>query len=691
MNKVSNPCTDIESPCMARSIDSHHHRGAWRAATACLLLGGLGIIGNASAQCVQKNDPFIENAFGLTDPYIGHPCATDHPGPSTQTPLFENGVEVGVEVTTPEGQYPPVDPFANPPGSNFLFTVYENIRDLSNREMPNTLPSTPTNPYNLVDGPVTTTPIDPTSAEDDLDRIIDKLEKSAKHQGFVNPDDVQFALDILEGNPLTGAHARAYSGFPLLHINGCSKETKVVPIIDPNTNETIGGHADVNMIYFGQHIESDTGFFDVTDVQDVPYTVTFHVKILNGGMDDFSPMAMNFNNYIDPNDPSKTNNRGPFHVSMDQTFFPMLDEGTEYTITIKENKGMYTNLTYTWGWRIHPPRVQVIENSAKRGGPGNKTLLEWECDTFGVHTASEQAKLDAIAMIGDIAPSKRMWNLFRSIKPTTAGPAGNSRRARFKRTHRRPPMTRPEFRQAVADLREAYLDWKDRTKLPTGVAADPDATITLLYANNTIYGSKQGLSGEGSGQGPAKFKGIENGTAHGWHIRPYDYKVTLLNGDHYLHGYVNVDFGGSRGWENQFQNTDPTSTPGAHPVIPPGHPAAGVPFNNPANLLPGTDANIFPMNRGGSEEFLQGSPRNLTDPVNGTPQLGSGCYFTFGRNHAWPNAGGPWGGIGVPPVAADGTLTKKKVLIHYNFEPSRRLKVYQFDPLHHDVAVYSLH
>jgi hypothetical protein len=27
----------------------------------------------------------------------------------------------------------------------------------------------------------------------------------------------------------------------------------------------------------------------------------------------------------------------------------------------------------------------------------------------------------------------------------------------------------------------------------------------------------------------------------------------------------------------------------------------------------------------------------------------------------------------------------------YNFEPSRRLRIYQFDPLHHDVAIFSIH
>jgi hypothetical protein len=33
----------------------------------------------------------------------------------------------------------------------------------------------------------------------------------------------------------------------------------------------------------------------------------------------------------------------------------------------------------------------------------------------------------------------------------------------------------------------------------------------------------------------------------------------------------------------------------------------------------------------------------------------------------------------------------RKVQITYNYEPSRRLRFYQFDPLHHDVAIFSVH
>jgi len=32
-----------------------------------------------------------------------------------------------------------------------------------------------------------------------------------------------------------------------------------------------------------------------------------------------------------------------------------------------------------------------------------------------------------------------------------------------------------------------------------------------------------------------------------------------------------------------------------------------------------------------------------------------------------------------------------KVQITFNYEPSRRLRFYQFDPIHHDVAILSIH
>jgi hypothetical protein len=102
---------------------------------------------------------------------------------------------------------------------------------------------------------------------------------------------------------------------------------------------------------------------------------------------------------------------------------------------------------------------------------------------------------------------------------------------------------------------------------------------------------------------------------------------------------MNVDFGGGRGWENQFKSS---------------------------------------MKVGGS-----------------------GCWFTFGRAHWWANIpntsrtpNNHEGDLMVVVPAANKEPYKasvRKVQITYNYEPSRRLRFYQFDPQHHDVAIFSVH
>ena len=121
-------------------------------------------------------------------------------------------------------------------------------------------------------------------------------------------------------------------------------------------------------------------------------------------------------------------------------------------------------------------------------------------------------------------------------------------------------------------------------------------------------------------------------------LRGTTLKITLLNGDYFEHAYQNVDFGGARGWENQFQSSVQSG--------------------------------------------------------------GSGCWFTFGRVHWWMNIpmttdDGKSFMIMVPAAThAAGSPDKPgryKVEITYNYEPSRRLRFYQFDPVHHDVAIFSIH
>lgn len=578
----------------------------------------------------------------------------------------------GWRVETVEGMFPPGNNDTNPPGTNFLTTVYENYRLPDGTELPNTLPSTPDGRYNLHDGPVTVKSIRRESPIEDMLTQIVEIERHANHANLPGTETEKLgklkkaiwnALDILEGNKLDKQYLpdRAYEGMPLLHYNGPLKNKVVQPIFDPNTGQKIGGNVEVNMVYYGEFIESDTSMIDPSQVLDVPFTITYHVNILQNGIEDFAPFVMYFDSPAELDEflPVRARNAG---VAMDQTFFPMLKEGTRYTVKIKQAPGRFWSLIYHWGWRIHPPRVQVLENATKRFPINSQlqpipiTLLQMEQEVFGVNPRQNKAAMEAaIAKIGDLAPPKRMWNILRQLDPIATGGGFTDADAAM-------------VGVLAAELREAYLQWLTRRKLPSGVTADPNSQVTLLYVNNTIYGEMpQKVIGQGSGLGPEIDKSANSFSLFDWHTRPFEFKATLLNGDHFYHAYVNVDFGGWRGWENHFQFTDPTTL-----------------------IDENTGEPLFPIDRGGTDEHLQASPRN--PDINGDPQLGSGCFFTFGRVHFWVNAGPPVGApTFVAPVQADGTPTRMNIEIKMNFEPTMRLKVYQFDPFHHDVAVFSLH
>ena len=519
---------------------------------------------------------------------------TGDPGPQLPRPAFSTKQPCPDDptilcVTTPQGLFPVPAPNTT---TNFLKAVYtDNFTD-AGVDMANTLPSTPQAPYNLIanldaTGNVPTKAIDETSPTQDLTQIFKNVIAAAQG-GTLDLADIQFGIDILEGNSIPSRPT--YSGIALLHYTGPEKLKSVTPIKDSNGN-VIGGNVNVHEVWFDQNIESDTALLDASAVQDVPWTITYTIDILHRGGDDFAPFAMFFS---DP----PTDVPGAFgkpHVAMDQTFFPMT-EGTEMVIQIKYPPARYWNLTYHWGWRRHPPRVQVIENALKKGSDGTITqsLPQWEVSVFGIcPRCNATSQFKAIQQIGDLAPAKRMWRDLLNAQ-------GSSLKSVI---------------QLMQDAQQALADFNNRNQLPTGVQADPNADVTLFFVNNTIYGNQVSFPK--------------------WITRPATFNVTLINGDYYEHGYQNVDFGGTRGWENIFQST--------------------------------------------------------TNSTQGGVIGGSGCWFTFGRVHWWINAGGPPGWIVVPPASNGNVPGVQKIRIMLNFEPTPRLRLYQFDPLHHDVAIYSLH
>ena len=419
---------------------------------------------------------------------------------------------------------------------------------------------------------------------------------------------------------------------------------------------------------------------------------------------------------------------GPPHIAMDATFFPMA-EGTRTKLRLNLSDVQYHNVHYTWGWRKHPPRAQAVENMHKRLPPAPGTELKNQYRILWDHATAEEffgnavknknltprlfrlrmddherfvfegvknidmiverylmeemarcpqgknesdqqheerirTKLRAdfqrlsklkwlqppvdnnpISKIADIAPAKLMWKAFVSIRKTLVADQGNLGNCLYD----------------ILEARAAYLDWKDRNHLPSGIKADrggdpkPDESdsgsdLTLLYVNNTMYG---------------EFSDGSLTTLGKWRRRGAEVKITLINGDYFIHGYVNPDFGGLRGYENQFKPT----------------------------LAVGGQGSMFTFGRfnwrfnvAGGAVPVPPCHFEVVDPATGTySPVPMANYDLQKRIEVIDD--------GVKKMMPQYKVVPgvQRIMTRYNFEPSRRLRFYQFDPLHHDVAIYSIH
>ncbi len=654
--------------------------------------------------------------------------------PASAWGMVDDTVNHVTTFTTPKSLFAATDPFVNP--SNLLPNVYANVKSTNGAEIPNTLPSTPKTPYNLhlVD-PITVPLSDSTSPTDDLEAVFKTWYTGGQklgsykagnpydqtnyhfHPEYFNKADLQRGLDVLEGNPIAG---RAYSGMPILHINGGDEVSQVIPIVDPRTGKTIGGNVTVHQVWFDQHIEESTSYIDTSlmntpENENVTWTITYVVDVLTRGNDDFSPLELfNSDPKLDqqgkPCPPKVEGKPDPIcalpQVMMDGTFFPMADK-TRNVFILKMPPARFYQLIYTWGWRNHPGRIAVMENAEKfadlgKGGiqrfpdiernvfrqvkcdiPPNGArrplaVLLGEADTqgnplpgavcqFGPKIMSSAAsKAYAISFIGDLAPAKRMWNALKTLQSTGYNTT------------------------VMAEYERAFYQWRNRLQLPDGIKADPNADLTLVYLNNSLYGQQKGMS-----------RLANKPTLEQWKMRGTRLQVKVYNGDYFPHGYGAVNFGGLRGWENLYQSAHPIGGDGdtftfgrAYWGLDTAPKVTVVPaaVKSGSAAVPATmeARSVMAKNHALALQPMDALMSNALAARRNSPLVQKVRAQSFNFQPDTEEAIPTLGVATVPAVNGD-TLGAWTINFNMNYEPSLRLRTYQFDPIHHIQAIWAIH
>ena len=664
------------------------------------------------------------DVFAQAGPGPTPPPATRMPSPmlpASAWGMVESADGTTTTFITPTSLFDATDPWVNP--SNLLPNVYENVKSVDGSEIINTLPSTPDNPYNLhAVAPVITQLADKTSPANDLAAIFKGWYTGSQELGSYTPETpyapgnpyseanyhyhpeyfdqamIQRGIDVLEGNPIEG---RNYSGMPVLHIAGGDQVKTVMPIYAEDGVTPIGGNVTVHQVWFGQHIEEDTSYIDTSimalpENKDLPWTITYVVDVLDRGNDDFSPLEL-FNS-----DPEL--GAALPQVMMDGTFFPMVD-GTKNVFVLKMPPARFFQLIYTWGWRNHPGRIAVMENAGKIAdlGPGGvqafpdiernifrqvncqtssgvrpHAVLVGEADpqgnplpgaecSFGPKIMSSAAsKAYAISFIGDLAPAKRMWTALKTLQSSGYNTT------------------------VMAEYERAYYQWQNRLQLPDGITPDPNADLTLAYLNNSIYGQQKGFA-----------RLANKPILEQWHMRGTKLQVKLFNGDYFPHGYGAVNFGGLRGWENLYQSAHPIGGDGdtftfgraywALDSAPKVFVVAAAEKSATATISATTDAQVVMTDRkSAAHKRMDPLLKNSLETMRHSPLVKQMRSQTWNFQPVTEEA--------VPQLTtADVTATNGDMLgshtvnFEMNYEPSLRLRTYQFDPIHHIQAIWAIH
>ena len=365
------------------------------------------------------------------------------------------------------------------------------------------------------------------SPNDDMAEALKEMRDAAKKDDTLSMQNAARELmNILMGT----TQGRIYDGFAMLNFNRGAfmpdhvpGEYKMKELRD--TGETEPGlsadgtsvprkiwEIDVNMFFYDGQIDSDTFLVRIPVAAHEFDTIRINYRIYSTEREDFSPTVV----MLDRRMPGSV--QFPFK-GFDSVWIPF-NGGDVLEFSMMLPPVRLLRGIYTWGWRVHPPRIQFLQPIFEHI---NAHTGEVELEPQGLSFAYRNRQL-SIDGIGDAAPEKKMYLVAKAILDDGAstdviqewlGQADHGPRGTWEQW--------AELAKNQRQLPEEVQDILAQEGIPKGQFG-PYRMVTV-YMNNEMYGAgPEGNSIEGWGQGDR-------------------FTVKLINLDNHTHYFRNVDFG----------------------------------------------------------------------------------------------------------------------------------------------------
>jgi len=370
--------------------------------------------------------------------------------------------------------------------------------------------------------------------QQDLELVLSQMSFAANNNDVrAMQEAAQEAIDILTGN----TQGRVYDGFSLLNFNRgayvddhIEGEYKMKRLVD--TGETYISEIDgqehkiwevtINMLWYGHNFDSDTFLLRIPFEAHEFDTWRVKWRIYSLVQEDLAPSTIMNDGF------------GRIFHGLDSTFVS-IPAGTLGEISVNYPTLRHTRGMYIWGWGVHPPRVQFLQPVVEINENG-------DLNPAGLSFSQRTRTNLTLDNISDVAPEKKAYNVAQLALDTFAAAEAPAIAAMLNDAGTNPRGTFRDWARLMADQRQLPPEAWDVLAEEDGLRPRDfgNYDIVIAYMNNEIYGDNPYAQFGAEGK-----RGVVKDWAQGDIMR-----VKIINFDHHVHYYRNVDFGARLIYEN---------------------------------------------------------------------------------------------------------------------------------------------